>query len=330
VFLIPGFFGFVNFGRLVYFSHVREYLEDAFARERLPVEIHRVRLPPTASLVVRNAALEQAIREAVPNGAPVHLVGHSTGGLDARLLCSRDNDLAVKSVVSIATPHRGTPLAAWFTSLLGQDLLKLLSLATIITLRVGRVPVGLLASAGAQLAKFSLSRSSPPRAVLEALERELLGKVGGDERALIGNFVDDVHGDQRLMPELTPEAMELFDNATKDRAGVRYGCVTASAPPPSLRTRFSFGLQPWAQAEYSLYAWLHRRVGDGDGIVPLSSQTHGERLYRAKADHLDVIGHFDDERHRPPHIDWLVTGSKFDRAQFEALWSAVASFVAKR
>src|ERR1043165_9962660 len=31
--LIPGFFGFVNFGRLVYFTHVREFLEDALSRE---------------------------------------------------------------------------------------------------------------------------------------------------------------------------------------------------------------------------------------------------------------------------------------------------------
>src|SRR5688572_24190297 len=128
VFLIPGFFGFVNFGRLVYFSHVREFLEDAFARERLPVEIHRVRLGPTSSLRVRAAELLRFVRDTAPEHAPIHLIGHSTGGLDARLFTTPGLTLEgeteiepyarrVRSVVSIASPHRGTPLAAFFSSL---------------------------------------------------------------------------------------------------------------------------------------------------------------------------------------------------------------------
>jgi hypothetical protein len=79
-----------------------------------------------------------------------------------------------------------------------------------------------------------------------------------------------------------------------------------------------------------LYAWLHRRVGDGDGIVPIASQRRGPSLFDAKGDHLDVIGHFDDPDHQPPHTDWLNTGSKFDRPQFEALWTTVARFIAER
>ncbi|HEY5952619.1 MAG TPA: hypothetical protein VIV40_44270, partial [Kofleriaceae bacterium] len=118
VILIPGFFGFVNFGRLVYFGHVREYLEDAFARERLDVEIHGARPGPTSSLSVRAAELLRTIDEVAPHDAPLHLIGHSTGGLDARLLVSpsvtlqTDLDVEaaarrVRSVVSIASPHHG-------------------------------------------------------------------------------------------------------------------------------------------------------------------------------------------------------------------------------
>ncbi|MEJ7596351.1 MAG: hypothetical protein WKG01_00460 [Kofleriaceae bacterium] len=73
VFLVPGFFGFVNFGRLVYFTHVREFLEDAFAREGLSVEIHRVRVKPTSSLRVRAAELLATVREGAPADAPIHL-----------------------------------------------------------------------------------------------------------------------------------------------------------------------------------------------------------------------------------------------------------------
>jgi triacylglycerol lipase len=338
VYLIPGFFGFVNFGKLIYFSHVREFLEDAFSRERVRIEIHRVRLGPTSSLRVRAAELLRVVRETAPADAPLHLIGHSTGGLDARLFTTPglalDGDLdvepfarRVRSVVSVVTPHRGTPLAAFFSSLMGQQVLRLLSLGTITVLRRGRLPVGWMARAVGLVTRFVVSRTSPPLALLEHLEDELLGNLGED-RERIKEFIGKVHGDQALMPQLTPAAMDLFDAATGDREGVRYACVTACALPPRLAARLALGPSPWAQATYTLYQWLHRQVGTGDGIVPLASQRRGPELYIARGDHLDVIGHFGDPHHQPPHNDWLITGSNFERPQFEALWTEVARFVA--
>jgi len=341
IFLIPGFFGFVSFGKLVYFTHVREFLEDACARERLDVEIHRVRLKPTSSLRVRAGELAHAIRETSPPGAAVHLVGHSTGGLDARLVTTpgvaldvADVDIEavaqhVRSVVTVAAPHRGTPLAAFFSSRIGQHALRLLSLATITILRRGRLPVALMARVTANIARFAVRRPGAPVELLEHLENELLGTLPGDQRDLVGGFVRDVYGDQQLIPQLTPAAMDIFDAATADRPTTSYGCVVARAAPPKLRTRIALGPRPWEQATYTLYSWLHHQVGDGDGIVPIASQRHGRVLYEALGDHLDVIGHFDDPDHQPPHTDWLNTGSNFDRTHFEALWTAVARFIAE-
>ncbi|HSK02770.1 MAG TPA: hypothetical protein VK932_16075 [Kofleriaceae bacterium] len=339
IFLIPGFFGFVNFGRLVYFSHVREFLEDALSREGLNVELHRVRVKPTSSLRVRAAELFMVLRDAAPADAPLHLIGHSTGGLDARLVTtpglSLDGGLDVapvarriRSVVSIATPHRGTPLAAFFSSLLGQHVLRLLSLATVTVLRRGRLPVGMMTKLTAALARLAIRRPNAPLALLEHLETELRGELGDDEPGLIDAFLRDVHGDQALMPQLTPAAMDLFDASTADRPDICYASVTAQAPSPRLGTRLGFGPRPWPQATYALYTWLHHQVGEGDGIVPIASQRRGEVLFAATADHLDVIGHFDDPDHQPPHTDWIHTGSKFDRVQFEAMWTSVARFVA--
>jgi len=65
-----------------------------------------------------------------------------------------------------------------------------------------------------------------------------------------------------------------------------------------------------------------------DGLVPTFAQAWGEVIDVARADHLDVIGHFHDPRHRPPHVDWLFTGSGFDRSAFDAVWSRVAAFLA--
>lgn len=42
---------------------------------------------------------------------------------------------------------------------------------------------------------------------------------------------------------------------------------------------------------------------------------------------FDVLGHFRDTAHDPPHVDWLVTGSGFDRRHFEALWGDVVRFM---
>jgi len=64
-----------------------------------------------------------------------------------------------------------------------------------------------------------------------------------------------------------------------------------------------------------------------DGMVPTRSQAWGPILHAAIADHLDVLGHFRDGSHDPPHVDWLVTGSGFNRVRFEALWSDVARFL---
>ncbi|HEU0037387.1 MAG TPA: hypothetical protein VFQ53_42545 [Kofleriaceae bacterium] len=340
VFLIPGFFGFVNFGRLVYFTHVREFLEDAFAREQLAVEIHRVRLQPTASLRVRAAQLLRTIAETAPANAPLHLIGHSTGGLDARLVTTPNLSLddaeldaepiasRVRSVIAVATPHRGTPLAEFFASMMGQRVLRLLSLLTIIILRRGRLPVGLLTRVAATLSRLAFRAASAPVALLEHLEAELLGTLDTEQRELVAAFVRDVYRDQALMPQLTPAAMDLFDASTADRPGVAYASVTAEAPAPRIRTRLALGPRPWQQATYALYAWLYSRVGAGDAIVPITSQRRGKILYAADADHLDVIGHFDDPDHQPPHTDWIRSGSSFDRAQFETLWTSVAAFVA--
>jgi hypothetical protein len=341
VFLIPGFFGFVNFGRLVYFGHVREVLEDAFARERLRVEIHGPRPSPTSSLSVRASELLAAIHESAPADAPLHLIGHSTGGLDARLLVSPNVTLPgeleiepvakrVRTVVSIASPHHGTPLAAFFSSMMGQQLLRLLSLATITVLRRGRLPMAVFTHAVRVLARVAVNPTSAPVALLDHLERELIGALEPAQHELIDGFLRDVHGNQDLMPQLTPAAMDLFHAATADRPGVRYGCVIAKAAPPRLRTRVKLGPNPWVQATYALYTWLHRRVGEGDGIVPLESQRHGTVLYEARADHLDLLGHFEGEHALPPHVDWLNSGSGFDRPQFEALWNEVARFIAGR
>lgn len=152
VYLVPGFFGFANFGDFRYFGHVREHLEGWLRARQIEAVVHYAPTFPTASLRRRAGRLVELMAETAGDEGPIHLIGHSTGGLDARmavtprasLVCNVDVEplaARVRTVVAVATPHYGAPTAAFFTSLLGQRLLSLLSLITIHAIRVGTIPL---------------------------------------------------------------------------------------------------------------------------------------------------------------------------------------------
>ncbi len=125
--------GLCGFDRL--FSHRRPVVNYfPGVREQLVASGNRVysaRLNPMASIATRASDLKRFIAEAVPAG-PVHVVGHSLGGLDARYMISRlGMDQRVLSLTTIATPHWGTSFADWgvrrFSGIL-MPLLRLLGL----------------------------------------------------------------------------------------------------------------------------------------------------------------------------------------------------------
>ncbi len=78
--------------------------------------VHRCRVAPTASIAARASALAAFVNAI--DARRVNLVAHSMGGLDARYAIARLGlDRKVASLVTIGTPHRGTPLADAATSL---------------------------------------------------------------------------------------------------------------------------------------------------------------------------------------------------------------------
>jgi triacylglycerol lipase len=78
--------------------------------------VHVPRLSPLASVADRARQLAAAVNAV--DAKKVNLVAHSLGGLDARYAIAK-LDLAPKvaSLVTIGTPHRGTPIADLGTSL---------------------------------------------------------------------------------------------------------------------------------------------------------------------------------------------------------------------
>jgi hypothetical protein len=366
VLLVPGFFGFATLGEFAYFAHVRDYLIEIGPQVGVRGEVEVVHTVPTASLRKRAALVAEAIEKLCGSAgeAGVSIIGHSSGALDARLALSPNVSLPtsvdvercakrVRAVVSVAGPHAGTPVAHYFNSLLGQQILRVFSVATMYSLRAGRLPLG----AAYKLARIFKRREAPPAGVVEQLYRQLLADFSLERRRAVEEFFGQLGKDQDLLAQITPAGVDPFDAATEDRPGVRYGCVATMARRPGIRSFVSAGLDPYAQATHALYVALYRiaastsqerayRVGlarvhalsrrfgsrvdarSNDGMVPTLSQLHGEIVHAAFADHHDVIGHFHHPTHVPPHFDWLTSGTGFTRAGFEATWRDVAAFIA--
>ncbi len=363
--LVPGFFGFANLGDFAYFGHVKDYLLEAGPRLGVTGELRVVRSEPTASLPRRAALLCETVSKLLDDApGEVSLIGHSSGGLDARLLLAPGVSLptgadvercaaAVRCAVTVSTPHQGTPLAHLFASLLGQQLLRLLSLATMHTLRTGRLPL----SAVLRMARLLRRRDAKPTGVLDQLFAQLLQDFSGNRRRAVEAFFSEIGTDQELVAQIAPGAMSVFNASTADRPSVRYGCVVSRARPPGLRSLGRAGFSAYGQATHAVFVGLYRvaasasghfprvtanqaaalrqaygRVPDAtanDGIVPTLSQLHGEVLAAAWGDHHDLLGHFHGPTHVPPHFDWVASGSGFVREDFERVWGAVASFLAR-
>lgn len=88
-----------------YFPGLRSHLERFVPRVLEP------KLPPTGSVAVRAAELKRFLVGEVGT-SPVHLIGHSLGGLDSRYAISRLG-LKALTLTTIGTPHRGSSFADW-------------------------------------------------------------------------------------------------------------------------------------------------------------------------------------------------------------------------
>ena len=367
VYLVPGFFGFANLGQMIYFAHVREALVAACGKRGLVVQVHALRTLPTSSIRARAARLlEEVASTGGDDAGPVHLVGHSTGGLDARLLVTPGVSLPgaqdaepvasrVRSVVTVCAPHQGTSVAGFFNTLFGKQVLKVLSLATIYVLRFGSLPLSVLLRVGAALMRAD-DRLGLRNTVGDQVFDQLLGEFSPERRRDLRDFIEQMSQDRSLLAQLSPEGADLFNAGTSDRPGVRYGSVVAAVVPQGLAATLRVGADPYRQATHAVFAVLHRVAGrmnadafpeltpdqaaalrrglgqvpaarDNDGIVPALSQVWGEVVHACRADHLDVVGHFHAPHTRPPHYDWLASGSGFGRDQFDALWDDVGQFL---
>jgi triacylglycerol lipase len=106
--LAHGFFGFETFAGLdfeTYFYDVKAHLAAQGENVDTPA------VDPFNDSDTRGAELLVAVQQflAQTGAAKVNILGHSQGGLDARVVANLRPDL-VASVVTVATPHHGSPI----------------------------------------------------------------------------------------------------------------------------------------------------------------------------------------------------------------------------
>ncbi len=98
--------------------------------------VRTAKVHPTHSVATRAAQLVDFLDREFPN-QPVHLIGHSMGGLDARYatscLAPRGR---VLTLTTIGTPHQGSPFADWLQRYFGNAMERLA--------RYLRIPMGAL------------------------------------------------------------------------------------------------------------------------------------------------------------------------------------------
>jgi triacylglycerol lipase len=370
VILVPGFFGFGSFGRegrphISYFDNVIKAM--VAARPELVGRIHVHEPPPMGSLMARVRTLQDAVLQRLGGallrgetrgrGPRVHLIGHSTGGLDARLLANpryrfkgEDRKLRAQllrhigTVVTLSAPQHGTPIAKNFMSGVPRLVLVGMSVATImanagrVTQRLGLPGIGLA---------YTLFQAVRPRPNVNGPAIDLFTGMDEETARQIERFRGMVMSDTRILHDLAPERMATLNERLGDH-GARLVEIVTVAPRPSLtggglrsldrRMVYALCYAGAARGDFRPQGfpegrWIaacapgteRQTVEDApranDGIVPASSQTLAGRAARiVLADHLDVIGHFEWR--------WNTTlfksGAGFGRREFEELWRFVA------
>lgn len=363
VYLSPGFFGFSTIGSYDYFCHIEAGIRRRFQAAGRGVEVHLVNAHPTASIRRRAGKLVEKVDETYDGAGAIHLVGHSTGGLDARLVASPTMSIhgvtelpswapSLRSVTTVNSPHYGTPLASFFATLSGQRLLYALSALTVAVLRFGKPPLALSSSLVAAFAGIEKAVGLQLR-LIDKLTDRLIRVLDSASSEDTSEFLRLIREDQGAVIQLSPESMDLFQAGVENNARVHYQSVVTYAPLPDIVSLAKSVVRPWSSLSLPVFALLHRLtslehvrypcsppgteaedklrpwLGDlppvaNDGVVPLRSQVWGNVVWAGHGDHLDVVGHFRGPKNTGvPHVDWLSSGSHFDKDRFDTMLDRV-------
>ncbi len=248
VLLVPGFLGFSRLGNFYYFAErVIAVLRGALeARVGYAVPVVPCSTLPTSPLRDRQNELLKELRALDGSAAigPVerfHLVGHSTGGVDAQLLtctsrvdgtswsrAEEDVRRRIRSVVTISAPHYGTCLANSGPARLFKDPIA----------NIGALP-------SAMQAIVDLGR-------LARHQVDAAGVLQGGSLTAGAKFLTQLWEQRDLVDDLRPSTMqERRDGLSPDEPAVPITCFATASPPRN-------DIQPPSDAFYrDMYGLTH-------------------------------------------------------------------------
>ncbi len=254
VVLVPGFMGFEAGLGVDYFYGVRDALESK------GVQVFEVVLSPVASSEHRALELGSYLHRIVEEQGiqKFHLIVHSQGGLDARVLLSYEYfSSLVVDVITVATPHRGTPVT---------DALLEEGDATLISRTVEWLGEG-----AAQVLDSNLE--SPEGSMREALEA--VSEAGSEK-------IEHRYANVNTLP--------IYSVAGHSSSGIEHGICENGTYFSNFSRSDTLNFALRATGAYLESSFSTQDVRYHDGLIPLSSQVYGEFLGCIPADHWDQVG----------------------------------------
>ena len=257
--LAHGFFGFDDFAGIDFINYFFGVLADLNAAGETQIYITTV--DPFADSTTRGLdLLSQVETIARESGyARVNLIGHSQGGLDARVVATMRPDL-IASVTTIATPHRGTIVAD--------------------------VVLELVADARLQDALDALVR------VIGAALYDTVGNETSVFDSLRQLSSDGADAFNDTYPNV--EGLPYFSIAGRSAGTAAFRTPCPSGESPDFMDRWNIYLDPLDPLLTVPGAIVTERAFGGevnDGLVAVNSARWGRFLGCIPADHLDQIGH---------------------------------------
>ncbi|MEM9190588.1 MAG: triacylglycerol lipase [Myxococcota bacterium] len=254
--LAHGFFGFDDFAGAGFLTYFYQVEEDLRANGE---QVFITTVDPFNDSTVRGLALLERVEEilAETGHAKVNLIGHSQGGLDARVVAAERPDL-VESVTTIATPHDGTLLADIVVGLVEDD-----RLAGLLDAFVRLIGAPLYDQVGMETS------------VVAALRQ--LSTDGGAEF-------------NRRYPD--PPGVAIYSiGGRSDRHRGRRACVSPSPPPFIARWEDETDpIDPLLGLTEEILDGGLTAPFPNDGLVRVDDAKRGRFLGCVPADHLDQVG----------------------------------------
>jgi len=263
LFLVPGYLGYRGKeGYWGFWDGVLPLLRaQGFRCVPVPTE-------PIGAIERRAERLRDAILAETRNGdalSPhdrIALLGFSTGGLDARYLLSPATRVElppalrrrVRTLLTLATPHRGTPLADFYRAWRADDLVGFFA---------GLFAKWTTAERLEELGRLACKHRPTLERILPDAQREtFLRLVEGllvatpQEREEIQGFLSSLQRNRGALEQLRVGNMPAFNERVPDAPDVRYLSYLTGAEPIK-PTNFGTAL-------YALGAWINSRYTDPD------------------------------------------------------------------